>query len=172
MTFHLELIRTGISEEYFSWRSTGEGGAYRGRLQRHTPFPDCGVDFTAGPMTNHFRILHVTDLAVYWGRLPVIQTEHLPLVYEVIFQTNIQLCQCPFPGCPGTFLSSSGLRNHFIRINWGVGGALSLSKKNIHDRFHILNSASNRCPHGYFKIVVIALKHVGWERNAADGGRH
>ena len=44
------VIRKGMSEKYFSWRSTEEGAMYRENLRRCIPCPDCGVEFTSGYM--------------------------------------------------------------------------------------------------------------------------
>ena len=108
-----------MSEEYFSWRSKGEGATYRECLQRHTPCPDCGVELTARSMTAHHRKLHGTETEIDWDQLPFRQTEYLPLVYKFIFLTNIQSCQCPLPWCPRTYRIRSGIQNHFSRIQWG-----------------------------------------------------
>ena len=119
-TCQLRKIHTGVSDEAFSWKSKGEGFTYQECLQLHTPFPDCGVDITAGYMTDHHRRLHCMDPEIDWNQLPVIQTEYLPQVYEVCFLTNMHLCQCPFPGCPRTSRSSTDLQNHFSILHLGV----------------------------------------------------
>ena len=46
-------IRSGMSAEAFTRRSTGEGANYRDRLRRRIPCPECGVEMTAGSLTAH-----------------------------------------------------------------------------------------------------------------------
>ena len=70
----------------------------------------------SGYMTTYHKQLHGTNPEIDLDQLTVRQTEHLPLVYEVIFQTNMHLCQCLFPGCPGTSHSRNGLQNHLSRF--------------------------------------------------------
>ena len=55
------------------------------RLQRRIPFPECGVEITAGSMTEHCRCIHGTDPAIDCSRIPVSQTVHQPQAYDVIF---------------------------------------------------------------------------------------
>ena len=59
-------ICTGMSEEAFSWRITGEVATYREHLRQNIPYPDCGVDLTSGSMTYHCRQLYVTDPSIDW----------------------------------------------------------------------------------------------------------
>ena len=51
-------ICTGMSEEEFGRRITGEGVKYREYLWWLIPFPDCGVDLTEDSMTAHHILLH------------------------------------------------------------------------------------------------------------------
>ena len=102
MTCQSGAIRTGMSEEGFNWRSTGDGATYRERFRRRIPCKDCGTDLAARSMTSHHRRLHSTNPDIDWDRLPFIHTEYLPHVYEVRFPNAMQSCHCPFPGCPGT----------------------------------------------------------------------
>ena len=118
-TFQPGAIHTGIPEEAFRRRIKGKGGTYQEHMRRRIPCPDCGVELAARSMTAHHRRLHGTEPEIEWDQLPVIQTEHLPLMYEFRFLTNIQSCQCTFPGCPGMPWSRSGLQNHFSRLHWG-----------------------------------------------------
>ena len=109
-TFQPVAIHTGISEEAFRRRIKGKGGTYQENMRRIIPCPDCGVELAARSMTGHHRRLHGTEPDIDGDKLPFIQTEHLPLMYEFSFLTNIQSCQCPFPGCPGMPWSRSGLQ--------------------------------------------------------------
>ena len=120
MNCHLRAILTGMSEEAFSHRSTGEGATYREQLWRCIPCPEFGVELTDRSMMAHLIRLHGTEPLIDWDRLPVSQTEHLPLVYKVRFPTKIQSCQCLFSGCPSTSHSRSVLNNHFRRLHWGI----------------------------------------------------
>ena len=58
MACHLGDIYFGISEEGFTRRSTGEGANYRNSLRQWIPFPECGVEVTAGSLIAHSRRLH------------------------------------------------------------------------------------------------------------------
>ena len=64
MTCQPGAIFTGMSEEAFNWRITGEGAMYRDHIQRHIPCTDCRVELTARYMTAHYRILHGKDTAI------------------------------------------------------------------------------------------------------------
>ena len=64
MTCQPGAICTGMSEEDFNWRSTGEGDIYREHLQRRIPCTYCRVELTAGSMTAHHIILHGKDPSV------------------------------------------------------------------------------------------------------------
>ena len=61
------------------------GDTYRERLRRWMPCPDCKVEFTVGSITSHRRRLHGTESTIDWEKLPFIQTEHLPQVFEFSF---------------------------------------------------------------------------------------
>ena len=50
MICQTELIHTGMSEEYFNWRSTGYGYSYQEILRNHIPCPDCRLELTDGSM--------------------------------------------------------------------------------------------------------------------------
>ena len=116
-TFHPGDIFTGISEKAFSQSSTKEGENYQERLQQRIPCPECGMELTAGSIKEHHIRLHGTEPEIDWDRLQVSQTEKIRIVYEVSFPNNMKLCQCPFPRCPGTSHSRSGICNHFRRIH-------------------------------------------------------
>ena len=49
------------------------------------------------------------DLTIDWEHISVSQTEQLPHIYEISYQTTMQLCQCPFQGW-----------NHLGRLHWEV----------------------------------------------------
>ena len=63
MNCHLRAILTGMSEEAFSHRSTGEGATYREQLWRCIPCPEFGVELTDRSMMAHHRQLHGTEMA-------------------------------------------------------------------------------------------------------------
>ena len=127
MNFQSGEIHIGSSEEAFSWMSTGEGSTYRERLRQCTQCPDCRVELIGGYITAYFIQLHGKYLAIEWDQLPVSHMEHLPLVYEFGFLTNMQSCHYQFPGCSGTSRSRSGLHNHFSRLH-SVGIILILEE--------------------------------------------
>ena len=97
MTFHPGDIISGISEEALRRHSTGKGETYRERLRRKMPCPDCGVEMTAGFMTDHLQKVHIKSPEIYWYRLLARQHENLPHVYEVRFPNTTNKCQCPLP---------------------------------------------------------------------------
>ena len=103
----------------FNQKRTGDGTTYQERLWCLIPYPDCGVELMAGSMIDHYRNLYGMELGIVWDYLPVSQTENPLNVYEVIFPTTMQLCQCPFPRYTGTSHSRSVICNHFRRIQWG-----------------------------------------------------
>ena len=119
MTCQPGAICTGISEEAFSWNRKGEGSTYQELLWWCITCPYCGVELRHGSIMDRHRWLHGTEPSIDWYQLPVRHIEHLPLVYEVGFLTNIQSCQCPFPGYPGTSWSRSGIQNHSSRLHLG-----------------------------------------------------
>ena len=47
------------------------------------------VYLTARSMTDNHRKLHVTERSIDWYQLPISQTEHLLLVYEVSFPATM-----------------------------------------------------------------------------------
>ena len=51
-------IFTGMSEEEFGWRSTGEGVKHRECLRLRIPCTYCGVELTEESMTDHHRLLY------------------------------------------------------------------------------------------------------------------
>ena len=96
------------------------GGCYLpGASPAAYPMSGIRVEFTSRSMTSHCIQLHGMEPEIYWDRIPFNQIEPLLLVYKVIFPTTLQLCQCPFPGFPGTSGSRSFLSNHLSRIRWG-----------------------------------------------------
>ena len=70
-------------------------------------------------MASHCSQLHGIEKNIDRDQLQVSHTEHLMNVYKVRFPTDMQLRQCPFPGCPGMSRSRIGLQNHFRRLHWG-----------------------------------------------------
>ena len=114
---------------------------------------------------------YVTEPVIEWDQLPISQMEHLLIVHKVIFTTNMQSCQCPFPGCPRTSHGMSGLCSHFNRLHCGIV-LVYLYQKNNQRHLHTLNTDTDRCPHEYWIIAIITLQRSGWDSNATDGGRH
>ena len=87
-------IHTLMLEKDFSQRGKGEGGTYRENLQQIILCSDCGVELIDGCRMDHIRNFHGTEPAIDWYQLIVRQTEHIPLVYELRFPTNMHSCQC------------------------------------------------------------------------------
>ena len=85
MTFQPGTLRYGMLEEAVGLWCIGRGATYRERLIMWIPFPDFGVELTAGSMTGHRRRIHDTEIEINWNRLPVIQMEHIPQVFGVSF---------------------------------------------------------------------------------------
>ena len=69
--------------------------------------------FDGGEMTALYKRTHGTKHMINWDRLPVIQLEHLPQVYEVSFPRDTTKCQCPFPECPGLSLQPTALEGQY-----------------------------------------------------------
>ena len=82
-------------EEAKAMKCMGVGDSYQVRLQRRIPCPEYGVDLTVVSMTSHRRHMHRTEPTIDWMRLLVIQIEHQPQVYDVIFLRLTR--QCPYP---------------------------------------------------------------------------
>ena len=87
---------TGMSEEAMALKCTGVGYSYRVRLRRRILCPECGVELTAGSMTEHCRRMHGTEPTIDWSQLPVSQAEHQPQVYNVN-----EAMPLPLPWLPG-----------------------------------------------------------------------
>ena len=104
MTCQPVAIQLVMSEEAFDRHSTGKGATYWERLWRHLPCSDCGMELTAGSMIDHLRCLHGNEPAINWDRLPVIQTEHPPQVYEVRFHREKLSVSAHSQGEPGHLL--------------------------------------------------------------------
>ena len=77
--------------------------------------------------------MHSTEPVIDWIRLPVSQTEHQPLVYDVSFLRSTKRFPCPFPGFLGSSHTCNGLRLHFISQHLG-------------DRIRILEEHPNPLP--------------------------
>ena len=53
MKYQPGAICTGMSEDYFSWKSTGDGDPYMERLRSLITCTEYGVEFTSRFMTSH-----------------------------------------------------------------------------------------------------------------------
>ena len=97
----------------------GRGVTYHERLRRCIPCPDYIIELTVVLMMTHRRRMHGTEPEIYWNRLLVSQTEHIPQVLTSLFPKVVYQSQCPFPVCPGSLQTWNSLRNHFNRHHWG-----------------------------------------------------
>ena len=71
MIFQPGDIWSGMSADAFTRRRTGEGKNYHDHLRRQIPFPECGVEMTAGSLTDHHRRMHGTKPEIDQERLLV-----------------------------------------------------------------------------------------------------
>ena len=101
-----------MSAEAFTRRSTGEGENYRDRLGLWIPCPGCGDEATAVSLTSHCILIHGTKPDINWGRLPVSQTEHQKMVYQLSFLGTLAMCQCPVLRFSGVYRNRSGIQRH------------------------------------------------------------
>ena len=83
------------------------------------PCPEYIFELTNGSMTAHQRRMHRTEMAIYWNRMPVSQTEHLRQVYNVSSPKIMTQCPCHLPGCPVSSMTWNRIRNHFNQHHWG-----------------------------------------------------
>ena len=60
MTCHPGELRAGMSEEAMVLKCTGVGDSYQVRLRKQIPYPECGVDITAGSLMAHRHRMHGT----------------------------------------------------------------------------------------------------------------
>ena len=124
---------------------------------------------TTGLMMDHRRSLYGTESAIDWNRLPVIQIEHLPQVFEFSSPRVTNKCQYPFPGFPGSYCVWSSLRNHLNRQNWRY--SIMILKNN--PRLYPTVRAVYARPHlGSSTTVTTPYNSSGSERNAISDGRH
>ena len=108
----------GMSEEAFGRHSTGEVATYRERLRRKAPFPDCGVEMTAGSITYHIHRINGTEPEIDWDRILVSQHNHIHQVYGVRLPKDTDNYKSSFQGCPWSSLTISGLWKKFNRMHW------------------------------------------------------
>ena len=85
MTCQPDILRSGTSEEAKAMKCTGVVDSYQVIIRISIPLLECVFDLTKGLMTAHRRRVHGTEPAIDWSLLTVIQTEHQPEVYNVIF---------------------------------------------------------------------------------------
>ena len=119
MTCQPGEIQSWISEEVVGWCSTSRGVTYKDRIIRWIPFPDCGEELALGYIVVHRRQMHGVEPEIDWNRIPVIQIEYLPHVFDVRFLKGTSQFQCPSPCCPGLSCTCNSLWNHFNRKHWG-----------------------------------------------------
>ena len=119
MTCHPSALQAGVLEEAMVLKCTGLGDSFQVRLRRWIPCPECGAEITEGSMTAHHSCMYRTEPAIYWSRLPVIQTVRQHQVYDVRFPRTKKRCPCLFPGCPGFSHTCNGLGLHFSSQNCG-----------------------------------------------------
>ena len=90
MTCQPKALQSGVLEEAVGQRCTEVGASYHGQLRRRIRCLECSVELTNGSMTAHQIRMHGSEPEIDWNRLPVLQTEHLPQVYDVIFPKGIK----------------------------------------------------------------------------------
>ena len=155
MTFQSGILRSGMSEKAKSLKCTGVGYSYRVRLRSCIPCPECWVNITAGSMTEHRWRMNRTEPAINWSRLPIIQTEHQPQVYDMSFPRSTKWCPCPFPGCPWSSHTWNGLRLHSSIHHWGYRIRILEEHPNPFPRFEICRS---QVPEGTLNTCHCALE--------------
>ena len=92
MTCQPDALWAGMSDEEMALKCTGVGYSYQVRIRRRIPCPECGVELTAGAMTEHRRCMHGNEPAIDWSRLPVSHTVQQLQVYDVSFPRKKKRC--------------------------------------------------------------------------------
>ena len=118
MTCFPGSMRTGLSNQAYERRVTGQGDSYRQRLHRRLPCPECGKNLAVGSLTHHRRRQHGVEPEIDWEALnPGVPSQ--PMAHPVSFPTHdVTHIECPVGGCLARLSSRAAVRSHFASRHW------------------------------------------------------
>jgi hypothetical protein len=112
MTCTPGYIHGRVASPVYKRRREGGGLSYQARQRQRVACSICGVDLSAGLLVSHMQTQHGVAAPDDIGHADA--PGRAPAVYRVSFPRALRVRECPVEGCPGSAVSTSSLRRHFM----------------------------------------------------------